>query len=75
MGLVDRLIEMEVQRQVELRQQIEMLESGRLTVGERRPGTPGMIDLTQESLERCRRHLAESEAMLPRLREKAATWK
>lgn len=69
MTLIERLIEMETERQAQLRQQIEAFDSGRLEIREHRAGT-GWVDITPQSLENGCRQLTELEAMLQRLHEK-----
>ncbi len=49
-----------------LQQQLEQLQTGRLRIGEKRQEGMGWIDVdtTAESIERCRRYIAELEAIL-----------
>ena len=68
MTLLEDLIAWWKKHQAELRRQIEMMESGALRSGEKRPGE-GWVDTTEESLARARHQLAEIDAALARYPE------
>ncbi len=68
MTLLDNLIAWNKEQQAQLQRQIEMLESGQLKTGEKRPGS-GWVDTTEADLARAKRHLAEIDALLARYSE------
>lgn len=51
----------------ELRSQLEVLESGRTTLGKRSNG--GWVDITSDEIARLRRHITDLERVLDRHRE------
>ena len=69
MTLLDNLTAWGKEQQAQLQRQIEMLESGELKTGEKRPGS-GWVDTTDADLERAKRQLAEIDALLARYSEK-----
>jgi transcriptional regulator with XRE-family HTH domain len=55
-----------IERCIELKRQLEMLESGKMNTGEKRRGGNAFVDVdtTAESIERVRAHIAELDAMV-----------
>ena len=68
MTLLDNLIAWSKEQRTQLDRQIEMLGSGNLKTGERRPGS-GWVDTTDADLARAKRQLAEIDALVVRYSE------
>ncbi len=68
MTLLDNLIAWCKERRTQLKRQIDMLESGKLQTGAKRPGS-GWTDTTEVDLARAKRQLAEIDALLARYSE------
>lgn len=68
MTLLDNLITWCKEQRAQLERQIEMLGSGELQTGEKRPGS-GWVDTTDADLTRAKRQLAEIDALIARYLE------